>query len=1239
MDIDKIRKIPVGIRQDIRDRLLSQEFSNKYCQKCGLYKGKMNPYIIGRGDRDANVLIIGEHINQSEEKKGQTFIEGPGVILQNVLNRNHISYYLTNAVRCHPTKDGKSKTPTPTEIKCCTPFTIKLIRELKPKVIVTLGKIATKQLLPINLTMKIARGKQFYHPELGVTIIPTYNPKYLGMAKDTLLYKQFEQDMILANQIASLPPKRLIKAKPRTLSVPHEIEEYLRYLLTTEAVAIDLETEGVDYQKDAITDISFCAKIGEGVHVAWDDMEPHFELLGELLSSEKIMKFGHNFKFDMLFFRAMGFKIKKYGFDTLLAEHTHTMSLEGREVTGMYKLETLTWQYTDIGGYEQLLGKGGIVAAQKKPRTKAAKKRRSEEIGSLDDIKELDEEKDPIELYNEELDSYAGFIENARKKKALDAGFDLEDAVPYYSALDADSTYRIYQKQKYIIDTYYKELFYEIIIPLSYALMVMEENGLKLDLEYMNQIYEENLASMNLAKEKLFKAVGKEFDIQSNPQLKDVVFNILKVKKSEDFKTAKGDYSLDATAMEYYGSKNKDLQNVLDYRKFQKQSSTYITGFKKFMNPTTHRVHSSYQQYTTATGRLSVWSPPVQTIPKDNRIRNMVIASEGCKLIVADLSQIELRILAMLSRDPNMLDAFNSGIDFHSATACKMFKISFSNFDKENPEHDSARSAAKCVHPSSIIVHNHTLTRIGDIVTNVEEDTFEAKSGDVWSGNNFVQLKSTYKSKPGKRILISAHRSILVCSENHRVQLKNGSLKRARDIQKDDVLCDVSFPELVSVPQYIKINPFNGDDDKGLTLWLNEKWAYVAGVYTGDGCYAEKHINISTGDGGEYEVWKDVLVKAFDDVGIEAVKRPPKKCLKTGNLIKGAKVYVGSTRTRRFFDKLGLNKPDGGKSFRIPLWVLNNDENCWSFLGGLLDTDGIVTRNPNSRTLSITTKSWELMQDLTVLLNRLKIEYGIENTFNKTHKRYYFRLQIYVRSTEKLYDKNVMRCSYKVERLKQKIETIKQRKRSNHNKDNFVKRVECLDEGELVDIEVGSENHLYWVNNIISHNSINFGIVYGIGPGAIAASLEIPYGEAVEYIETFHRAYPRVRVWMDHMLVRARQLGYVETLYGRRRYLPMLHSSNSGDRSKAERQVINTAVQSSAGDVNNLAIIRIQKYLEEESYKALIAGSVHDSIITDTPDPEIDEVSEIMINYMTTNIPKITVPLKVDLKVEEKWTK
>lgn len=852
MNVEAIRNIPKGIRQDIINNLLDKQFSNKYCQKCKLYKDINNPYLEGRGDKNSKLLLLGEAPGKDEDVHGQVFIGRSGQILQNVLNRNNISYFISNAVKCRPTKNGKNTTPTPTEIKCCAPFTIKLIKEIEPTVIVTIGKIAMTQLLPLNLGITVARGKQFYHPELKAIIIPTYHPAYLGRANDRLLYQQFENDLKLAQRLVYRTPRRLISSTPVSLEDPIDIKNYLEHLLTAPAVAIDIETEGLDFKKDRITDISFCYSFGKGVHISWENMEDHFELLGQVLSSHKVKKVGHNFTFDMKFLRAQGFEINNFNFDTLLAEHTKTMSFEGNEVTGLYKLKTMCWEYTELGGYEQTLGKGGIVEAQKNRKNTKQKNEDQTEQNYRCSQEEID---------NKELDEYNNYVDSMRNKKLEESGLE---PIEYYSALDADVTFRIYQKQRITIEENYLWIFENIIIPLAYTLMKIEENGIKLNIDYMNSIYEENLGQINAYKEKLYKKAGGKFDIDSTPQLRNFVFNILKVQPTDEFKTPKGAYSLNVEALNYYSKKKPILKNILEYRKLAKQSSTYITGFKKHVSSETHKVHPSYLQFSTATGRLSCVAPPIQTIPRDNRIRNMIIPNEGNKLLVADLSQIELRMLAMISNDQAMLAAFESGTDFHTATACKMFKIPMDKFDKNFPKHTELRSVAK---------------------------------------------------------------------------------------------------------------------------------------------------------------------------------------------------------------------------------------------------------------------------------------------------------------------------------------------------------------------------------------TINFGIVYGRGPGALAAQLEISFDEASKFINTFFTTYLGVKEWMASVINFTAQHGYVDTLYGRRRYLPKIHSSDSGERTKAERQAVNTIIQSSASDINNIALIRIQKFLDDSNHKALIVGCVHDSILLDCPESEIGVISKELISCMTNNIPRVTIPLKADLAILDKWEK
>jgi DNA polymerase-1 len=850
MNIEKIRSIPRNIRVDIRKKLLDEQFSNKYCKKCGLYNKVINPYLEGRGNKNSKLLILGEAPAENEDIQGQPFVGRSGQILQDRINKFSIDCYISNAVRCRPTDtQGKNRKPTPTEIKCCYPFTIKLIKEIKPKVILTLGNIPTNQILNNNLGITVCRGKKFYHSELGAYVIPTYHPSYLARTNDHILYSQFEEDLNLANSLIYSTPVRTVQAKPKSLVDPIEIKDYLTSILSKTAVAVDLETTGLDSKVDRITDISFCYEIGKGIHIKWENVIPHMELLKEVMASS-VDKVGHNFTFDKEFLESVGIKVNGFKFDTMLAEHTLTMSMEGKEINGLYKLKTMAWYYTNCGGYESVLGEGGIKAIIKPKAAKKSKKELMEDVESFINPEEA------------ELDDCFSYIDSEKVKRLNSLGIE---PLPYYSAMDADTTYKIYLKQKPLIDKDYSFIYNEIIIPLAPVLNKMKMNGIKLDLDYMNKVFDENVKEASELEADIYKKAKRKFDIDSPQQLSEIIFKVFKVKPNDDYKTPKGAYSVDVEAIKFYSKKNKNLERIVEYRKLNKQNSTYITGFKKFMDESTHRVHASYLQHSTATGRLSCINPPVQTIPKDNKIRNMIIPSEGNKLLVSDLSQIELRILAMLSKDSNMIEAFNSGMDFHSTTACKMFNIDPNIFDKKNnPKHASARDASK---------------------------------------------------------------------------------------------------------------------------------------------------------------------------------------------------------------------------------------------------------------------------------------------------------------------------------------------------------------------------------------TINFGIVYGQSAYALADSLKIDVKEAQGFIDTWFRTYPNIQRWMNGVIAFTRRNGYIETLYGRRRWLPMIHSSDKKIQSAAERRAINTVVQSSAGDINNIALIRAQKWIDDTNKKSMLVAAVHDSILIDAVPEEVEEISIKIMEFQTKDIPRITVPLVSDVQILDRWEK
>lgn len=690
MITERLRSLPTGIRLNVRHRLLDDIFENKYCSKCKLYSKVKHPYIVGRGNRESNILIVGETPGANEDAQGEVFIGKSGQFLQNKLDYLGMDCFITNAVKCRSVdSDGKNKTPTTIPVKSCKPFTIKIIDEMRPTVILTLGRIAMSQVLNVNMSIEVARGKVFYHPQFKCSVIPTYHPMALLYNNDALLYKQFDADLRLAKDLLERPRRRILPARPRSLKDPLEIKEYLCSLFEKDAVALDLETEGLDFKTHKITDISLCGDVGYGVHIKWSLIVKHcWDELEKFLLSD-VRKILMNGKFDWKFLRAVGLDLNNYYFDVMSAEHTLTMSIEGRATAGLYKLDTMTWLYTNLGGFKAVLGKGGIAEHQKKSKAGVDSEKKKETT------KQKKEETPPSEV-EQVLNRYNTYIEDKQNQQIEGLGVT---PFEYYSALDSDATLRVYTKQKPLIDKDYKEVFYSLRMPLLYVLMRMEENGMRLDLDYMNKIKEENDAEMAKILKKLYKKVGFEFNINSTQQLADVMFKHLGVKPNEDMKTPKtGAYTLNQTALEYYSKQQPTLKSILDYRALGKQSSTYVEGFKKYMDPETWRVHPTFMETSTATGRLSVIEPAIQTIPRDNRIRKMVVPSPGNKLIIADLSQVELRILAQVSDDMNMISAFKSGADIHAATACNaLLHIPIKDFDKENTRHSEARTISKTI--------------------------------------------------------------------------------------------------------------------------------------------------------------------------------------------------------------------------------------------------------------------------------------------------------------------------------------------------------------------------------------------------------------------------------------------------------------------------------------------------------------------------------------------------------------
>jgi len=465
-------------------------------------------------------------------------------------------------------------------------------------------------------------------------------------------------------------------------------------------------------RKDSITDISFCAKVGQGVHISWEYILENFDLFKQVMASDvkKVVQHG---VYDVEFLMCIGVTVNNVNFDTENAYHTLTATYEGGKAKGLYRLKTMNWFLTTTGGYNDVLEDfGGISGYQKlkqkllesteavlhvegsdaPPVKKRKSKKAKEEEAATPPM--TPEEAEKSRVWSGKLEVNANIVKDKKMERIKELNLSEGE---YYSAMDSDVTLRISQRLRPLIDKDYSFVFYNSRSPLVSSLAKMRARGVRFDVPHMLRVKEYNFRKAYEERQKFFDAVGYKFNLASVPQLQKAMFKDLGIKPNPKYKTKTG-FSTNAEAIGFYAKESKVLKHILNYRTFLKANSAYIDGFLKYMDPITHRIHASGLQTSAATGRLSFVRPAVQTIPRSNLYRNAIIPPPGWKLVSSDLSQAELRFVAMLANDKVMLEAFASGFDLHKFTACKMLLgIDISQYDSNNSAHTKARTIAKSI--------------------------------------------------------------------------------------------------------------------------------------------------------------------------------------------------------------------------------------------------------------------------------------------------------------------------------------------------------------------------------------------------------------------------------------------------------------------------------------------------------------------------------------------------------------
>lgn len=410
----------------------------------------------------------------------------------------------------------------------------------------------------------------------------------------------------------------------------------LQNLMQQTSVCFDTETTGINTLHAELVGISFSYEKGKAFFVPFSENQEEAQLLVQkfkpFFESETIEKIGQNIKYDLKILNNYNIQIKGKLFDTMIAHYLINPDMR-------HNMDVLSETYLKYSpkSIETLIGKKG-------------KNQKTMRDVPLEDLKE-------------------------------------------YAAEDADITFQLKQHFGPILDkATTKKLFDDIEIPLIPVLAAMETQGINLNVAFLKTMSIEMQKDIDLFEQKIYETAGQKFNLASPKQLGEILFDKLKIGGNKQKKTKTGQYATGEDVLAYLVNDHQIVKDILEWRQMVKLQSTYIDALPNQVDPKTNRVHTDYMQAVAATGRLSSNNPNLQNIPirtdRGRQIRKAFIPKDhNYSLLSADYSQIELRIIAALSNEENMILAFKNNQDIHKTTAAKVFNIPLEEVTKEQRSH------------------------------------------------------------------------------------------------------------------------------------------------------------------------------------------------------------------------------------------------------------------------------------------------------------------------------------------------------------------------------------------------------------------------------------------------------------------------------------------------------------------------------------------------------------------------
>ena len=424
--------------------------------------------------------------------------------------------------------------------------------------------------------------------------------------------------------------KTIDDAKPtyKLIDGSYDITVFIEKLLKQKSFCFDTETTGLDTQVAEIIGMSFCWESGKGyyINIPVGKEQEIMDAFKSVFSNEKSEKIAQNLKYDINILKRYGVEVKGPVFDTMIAHYL----LEPDLKHGMDYLAETYLNYRPIS-IEALIGKKG---------------------------------KNQLSMRDVDL------------KKLTD-----------YAVEDADITWQLKALfNNRLENKKVKDLFYEIEMPLVSVLSTMENNGISLNSETLNEFSKELEIDIIALEKSVLDQAGKDFNVGSPKQLGEVLFDELKIDEKAK-KTKSGQYSTSEETLQKLAGKHPIIEDILSFRQLKKLKSTYVDALPVLVNDRTNKIHTTYNQTVAATGRLASVNPNLQNIPikteKGREVRKAFVPSEGNELYAADYSQVELRLMAAMSEDENMVAAFQANQDIHSATAAKVFGVQLEEVTRE----------------------------------------------------------------------------------------------------------------------------------------------------------------------------------------------------------------------------------------------------------------------------------------------------------------------------------------------------------------------------------------------------------------------------------------------------------------------------------------------------------------------------------------------------------------------------